>query len=69
LEELRSDPAVTFQQDAINELATSGLNIWDKTNANPQAHLYRKRALQEYAAQASTQHNNERLVKLGAQMA
>jgi hypothetical protein len=31
--------------------------------------LFRKRALAEHAAQALTQHNNERLVKLGAQMA
>jgi hypothetical protein len=69
LEELRSDPAVAFQQDAIDEIAVSGLNIWDRTTPNALAHLFRQRALQEYAAQASTQHNNERLVKLGAQMA
>jgi hypothetical protein len=69
LEELRSDPAVAFQQDAIDKIAVSGLNIWDRTTPNALAHLFCQRALQEYAAQASTQHNNERLVKLGAQMA
>jgi hypothetical protein len=69
LEQLRSDPAVVFQQDAIDEIAVSGLNVWDRTNSNRSSHLFRKRALQQYAAQASTQHNNERLVKLGAQMA
>jgi hypothetical protein len=72
LEKLRSDPAVVFQQDAIDEIAVSGLDIWNKANTiitHPNSHLFRKRALQEYAAQASTQHNNERLVKLGAQMA
>jgi hypothetical protein len=70
LEQLRLDPAVTFQQDAIDKLAVSGLNVWDRSPGNnANAHLYRKRALEEYAVQASTQHNNERLVKLGAQMA
>ena len=69
LEQLRSDPAVTFQQDAIDAIGVSGLDIWDTSNPIQNAHLFRKRALAEYAAQASTQHNNERLVKLGAQMA
>jgi hypothetical protein len=69
LSELRSDAAVTFQQDAIDELSVSGLDIWDRSNTICDAHLFRKRALQEYASCASTQHNNERLVKLGAQMA
>jgi hypothetical protein len=70
LEQLQTDPAVTLQQEAIDKsAASSGLNIWDKSNTNSNAHLFQKQALQEYAAQASTQHNNERLVKLGAQMA
>ena len=50
-------------------MAVSGLDIWDRSNTNCDAHLFRKRALQKYASCASTQHNNERLVKLGAQMA
>jgi hypothetical protein len=69
LEELRSDPAVAFQQDAIDKIAVSGLNIWDRTTPKALAHLFCQRALQEYAAQVSTQHNNERVVKLGAQIA
>jgi hypothetical protein len=52
LEELRSDPAVSAQQDAINKIAVSGLDIWDRTNPDAGAHLLRRRALQEYAAQA-----------------
>jgi hypothetical protein len=51
LEQLRSDPAVTLQQEAIDNLAVSGLNI--------SAHLFQKRSLQAYSAHASTQHNNE----------
>jgi hypothetical protein len=69
LEELHSNPAVAFQQDAIDKIVVSGLNIWDRMTPNALAHLFCQRYLQEYAAQASTQHNNERLVKLGAQMA
>jgi hypothetical protein len=69
LEELHSDPAVGFQLTAIDEIAVSGLNIWDSSNPNALAHLFCQRTLQEYAAQASTQHNNECLVKLAAQMA
>jgi hypothetical protein len=37
--------------------------------SNQNTHQYRRDALYAYAAYASTQHNNERLVKLGALMA
>jgi hypothetical protein len=68
LEQLRIDPAVHRHREAIDQIAI-GLDIWDATNTtNENAHLLRKGALQEYAAHASTQHNNERLVKLGALM-
>jgi hypothetical protein len=67
LEQLRTNPAMTLQQEAIDKLSlSSGLNIWDRSNTNPNAHLFQKRALEEYAAHVSTQPNNERLVKLGA---
>jgi hypothetical protein len=54
----------------MNEVAARGLDIWDTAKpANQNTHLYRREALCAYAAHASTQHNNERLVKLGALMA
>ena len=37
--------------------------------SNQNTHQYHRDALYAYAAHASTQHNNERLVKLGALMA
>jgi hypothetical protein len=38
LEQLCSDPAMIFQQDAIDKIAVSGLDIWNKSNTNMNAH-------------------------------
>jgi hypothetical protein len=47
-----------------------GLDIWDMARpSNQNTHEYHRDALYAYAVHASTQHNNERLVKLGALMA
>jgi hypothetical protein len=47
-----------------------GLNIWDTAKpANENTNLYGRHVLGAYAAHASTQHNNERLVKLRALVA
>jgi hypothetical protein len=52
----------------ISQIAV-GLDIWDDTcTTDKDARLLRSSALQSFAAHASTQHNNERLVKLGALM-
>jgi hypothetical protein len=68
LSHLRTNPAVQFHREAIDQIAV-GLDIWDETNAtNENAHLLRSQALRSVAAHASTQHNNKRLVKLGALM-
>jgi hypothetical protein len=70
LDQLRTDPAIQFNQNAIDQIAVRGIDIWDvalPTNENTQS--LRRHALHAYAAHASTQHNNERLVKLGALMA
>jgi hypothetical protein len=68
LDQLRTNPVVPFHHEAINQIAV-GLDIWDETNAtNENAYLLRSRALQSFAAHASTHHNNERLVNLGALM-
>jgi hypothetical protein len=40
LEQLRTDPAVTLQQEAIDEIAVSGLDIWSTTNRHANAHLF-----------------------------
>jgi hypothetical protein len=70
LKQLQTDPSIVLNQDAIDEIAVHGLDIWDMSKqANKKTHLYRSHALRFYAAHASTQHNNERLVKLGALMA
>jgi hypothetical protein len=63
LEQFCSDPnTVTFQQDAIDAIAVSGLDIWNRSNVrSTNSHLFcKQQALQEYqyTAQASTQHNN-----------
>jgi hypothetical protein len=68
LDQLRTNPAVQFHREAIDQTSV-GLDIWDETNAtNENAHLLRSQALQFFAAHASTQHNNGRLVKLVALM-
>jgi hypothetical protein len=70
LAQLRTDPCILLNQNAMNEIAEGGLDIWDAAKpANKNTHLYRRQALRAFAAHASTQHNNERLVKLGALMA
>jgi hypothetical protein len=59
LELLRTDPTVRCHHEAIDQIAI-GLDIWDATNTtNENAHRLCKGALQEYAAHASTQHNNK----------
>jgi hypothetical protein len=70
LQKLQADPLTIFHRRTINVLATETIDIWDRTSINNEiAHLLRKEALKEHAAHCSTQHNNERLVKLGALMA
>jgi hypothetical protein len=69
LQKLQADPLTIFHRDAIELLATERIDIWDQESDNQSAHLVRKEALLEHAAHCSTQHNNERLVKLGALMA
>jgi hypothetical protein len=71
LGQLQTDPAIVLNQNGIDEIAVSGLDIWNTstTNRHANSYLLRKSALHAYAAHASTQHNNERLVKLGALMA
>jgi hypothetical protein len=49
--------------------ATQTIDAWDRASENQAAHLTRQEALVEHAAHCSTQHNNERPVKLGALMA
>jgi hypothetical protein len=70
LDELRTNPAVQLNREAIDQIAV-GLDIWDETRSstNEHAYLLRSQALCSFAAHASTQHNNERLVKLGALIA
>jgi hypothetical protein len=69
LDELRTNPAVQLHREAIDQIAV-GLDIWDKTRSstNENGYLLRSRALRSFATHASTQHNNKRLVKLGALM-
>ncbi len=70
LAQLQTDACIVLNRNAMNEIAARGLDIWDRAKpANQNTHLYRRQALRAYAAHASTQHNNERLVKLGALMA
>ncbi len=70
LAQLQTDPCIVLNRNAVSEIAERGLDIWDTTRpANQNTHLYRRQALRAYAAHASTQHNNKRLVKLGALMA
>jgi hypothetical protein len=68
LDQLRAGPTVQFHREAIDQIAVA-LDIWEESNVtNENAHLLISQALRLFAAQASTQHNNERLVKLGALM-
>jgi hypothetical protein len=68
IDQLRADPTVQFHREAIDQIAV-GLDIWDESNTtNKNSHLLRIQALHSFAAHASTQHNNKRLVKLGALM-
>jgi hypothetical protein len=68
LNQLRADPTVQFHREAINQISV-GLDIWEESNTtNENAHLIFSQALRSFAAHASTQHNNKRLVKLGALM-
>jgi hypothetical protein len=62
---------ILFRSLAIQpNKAMAALGIWDTTKpANQNTYLYHWHALHTYAAHASTQHNSERLVKLGALMA
>jgi hypothetical protein len=70
LEKLRTDPAIISNQNAIEQIAVQGLDIWDVAKpTNQNTALLQTHALRSFAAHASTQHNNERLVKLGALMA
>jgi hypothetical protein len=70
LEQLQTDPAIILNQNASNQIAVQGLDIWDVAKpTNQNTHLLCQHTLHSYAAHTSTQHNNERLVKLGALMA
>jgi hypothetical protein len=69
LRKIQADPLTTFHRNSIELLATQTIDIWDRASDNQTAHLVRQEALLEHAAHCSTQHNNERLVKLGALMA
>jgi hypothetical protein len=70
LAQLRTDPCIVLNQNAMNKISAQGLEIWDTAKpANRNTCLYRREALCAYAAHASTQHNNERLFKLSALMA
>ena len=69
LQILQGSPVTIFHRNTIELLATQTIDIWDRTSDNPTAYLIRQEALLEHAAHCSTQHNNERLVKLGALMA
>jgi hypothetical protein len=63
-------PCVLSNRNTINKIAVRGLDIWDMTKpTNQNTHMYCRHALSAYAAHTSTQHNNERLVNLGALMA
>jgi hypothetical protein len=50
-------------------LATQAIDILDRVSDNQTAHLVRQEALLEHLSHCWTQHNNKRLVKLGALMA
>jgi hypothetical protein len=68
LDQLRAGPTVQFHGEAIDQIVVE-LDIWEESNTTKEnAHLLRSQALRSFAAHASTQHNNKRLVKLGALM-
>jgi hypothetical protein len=69
MEKLQADPLAIFHHDAIKWLVTNSIDIWDQEQTNEKEHLIWKEALLEHTAHSSTQHNNQRLVKLGALMA
>jgi hypothetical protein len=70
LAQLRTDPCILLNRNAMNEITARGLDIWNTAKpANRNTRLYRREALCAYAAHTSTQYNNEGLVKLGALMA
>jgi hypothetical protein len=68
---LKNRLAFTMFWELVNQLQPSRLDVWDKAKpVNQNTHLYGRHALRTYAAHgASTQHNNKRVVMLGALMA
>jgi hypothetical protein len=69
LKYIQADPLTIFHRNSIELLATQTTEIWDCASDNQTAYLVRQEALLEHATHCSTQHNNERLVKLGTLMA
>jgi uncharacterized protein YciI len=69
LQNIQADPLTIFHRISIELLATQTIDIRDCASDNQTAHLVRQEALLEHAAHCLTQHNNERLVMLGALMA
>jgi hypothetical protein len=70
LAQLRTDPCIVLNRNAMNEIAAQGLGIWDTAKpVNRNTHLYCREAICAYAVHVSTQHSNERLVKHCALMA
>ena len=66
---LRSHPAVTQHSGAIARIAHGDIDIWTSPATSPEQTELRDGALIAFGAHCSTQHNNERFVKLGALMA
>jgi hypothetical protein len=59
LAQLRTDPCIVLNRNAMNEIAAGGLDIWDTEKpADQNTHLYRRQALRAYAAHSSTHHND-----------
>ena len=65
LQTIRSHPAITYHSGPIARIARGDIDIW----TSPEQNGLRYHALKAFGAHSSTQHNNERLVKLGALMA
>ena len=63
---IRSDSAYSFHKNHIR-LVISGLDLWN--HESPQATTVRHIVLTKYGSLPSTQHNNERLVKISLQIA
>ena len=63
---MKKTDAYKFHEDDI-KLIISGVDLWN--DATPASKLMKDMVLSKYSAHPSTQHNNERLVKIGSRMA